>query len=128
MKEQEYESKSILEMARGAILERVDFEMDRVLKNIQDPNTNPNAKRKLTVTLELIPAADRKTIIVKATAKSALVPTEPVVTSLALGGVPGTGEAAIFEMTPQVPGQYSLDGTVQEPPKVLKLPTHAAQA
>ena len=35
MNDQQYESKSIMEMARGAILERVDFEMDRVLKNIQ---------------------------------------------------------------------------------------------
>ena len=30
MKEQQYESKSIMEMARGAILERVDFEMERI--------------------------------------------------------------------------------------------------
>lgn len=32
MNDQQYESKSIMEMARGAILERVDFEMERVLK------------------------------------------------------------------------------------------------
>ena len=83
MNDQQYESKSIMEMARGAILERVDFEMERVLKNIQDANTSPTAKRKLTVSLELIPSADRKTIIVKATAKSVLTPTAPVVTSLA---------------------------------------------
>lgn len=125
MKEQQYESKSIMEMARGAILERVDFEMERVLKNIQDANTSPTAKRKLTVSLELLPSADRKTIIVKATAKSVLTPTEPVVTSLAMGGMPGTGEATVYEMTPQIPGQYSLDGTVQDPPKVLKLPMQA---
>lgn len=124
----QYEKKSIIEMARGAILERVDFEMERILENIQDANTSPTAKRKLTVSLELIPASDRKTIIVKATAKSVLTPTEPVVTSLALGGMPGTGESMVYEMTPQVPGQYSLDGTVQEQPKVLKLPTQAAQA
>ena len=29
--------KSILEMARGAVTERVDYEMGRVLENIQDP-------------------------------------------------------------------------------------------
>ena len=34
--------------------------------------------------------------------------------------------ALVYEMTPQVPGQYSLDGTVQEPPKVLKLPVAQA--
>lgn len=122
---EQYESKSIMEMARGAILERADFEMERVLKNIMDPNTSPTAKRKITVSLELLPSADRKTIIVKATAKSALVSTDPVVTSLAMTGTPGTGEAQIFEMTPQIPGQMSLDGSVQEQPKVLKLPMQA---
>lgn len=125
MNDQQYESKSIMEMARGAILERVDFEMERVLDNILDANTSPTAKRRLTVSLDLLPSADRKTIIVKATAKSVLAPTEPVVTSLAMSGMPGTGEATVYEMTPQIPGQYSFDGAVQELPKVLKLPTQA---
>ena len=88
MNDQQYESKSIMEMARGAILERVDFEMERVLKNIQDANTSPTAKRKLTVSLELLPSADRKTIIVKATAKSVLTPNR-------VGGdEPGSGRYA----------------------------------
>lgn len=31
--------KSILQMARGAIQERADYEMSRLLDNILDPNT-----------------------------------------------------------------------------------------
>ena len=45
--------KSILQMARGAIMERADYEMSRLLANILDPNTSATAKRKLTLTLEL---------------------------------------------------------------------------
>ena len=40
----------------GAILERVDYEMGKVIDNILDPNTKPTGKRKITVGLELIPA------------------------------------------------------------------------
>lgn len=51
----ELEKKSILEMSMGAILERVDYEMGRVIDNILDPNTKPTGKRKITVGLELNP-------------------------------------------------------------------------
>lgn len=56
------DKKSILEMSMGAILERVDYEMGKVMDNILDPNTKATAKRKISVTLELIPSADRRTI------------------------------------------------------------------
>lgn len=54
------DKKSILEMSMGAILERVDYEMGKVMDNILDPNTKATAKRKISVTLELIPSADRR--------------------------------------------------------------------
>lgn len=117
---EQFDKKSILEMSMGAILERVDYEMGRVLDNIIDPNTKATAKRKITVNLELIPSSDRKTITVQSTAKSTLVPTEPITTSLFITSQPGTGEMVVAETTPQVPGQVSMDGNVQEQPKVLK--------
>ena len=46
---------SIMRMARGAFEERVDYEMSRVIDNITDPNTKATAKRKITLTIELIP-------------------------------------------------------------------------
>lgn len=58
---EQLDKKSILEMSMGAILERVDYEMGKVIDNILDPNTKPTGKRKITVGLELIPSADRKT-------------------------------------------------------------------
>ena len=116
---EQFDKKSILEMSMGAILERVDYEMGRVLDNIIDPNTKATAKRKITVNLELIPSSDRKTITVQSTAKSTLVPTEPITTSLFITSQPGTGEMVVAEMVPQVPGQTALDGTEQAQPKIL---------
>lgn len=34
------------------------------------------------------------------------------------------GEMVVAEMVPQIPGQLNLDGTQQEPPKILKLVKH----
>ena len=108
--------KSILQMARGAIQERADYEMSRLLANILDANTSPTAKRKLTLTLELKPDDDRQTITVSCSAKSTLAPTSPVVTSLYVAD-----EENVVEMVPQIPGQYGLDGKAQEAPPSLKI-------
>ncbi len=116
---EQLDKKSILEMSMGAILERVDYEMGKVIDNILDPNTKPTGKRKITVSLELIPSADRRTITVQTTAKSALVPTDPVTTSLFITNQPGSGEMVVAEMVPQVPGQMALDGAEQGQPKIL---------
>lgn len=108
--------KSILQMARGAIQERADYEMSRLLANILDPNTSSTAKRKLTLTLELKPDDDRQTITVSCTAKSTLAATNPVVTSLYVAD-----KDSVVEMVPQIPGQMGMDGNDQEAPPVLKI-------
>lgn len=120
---QQLDKKSILEMSAGAILERVDYEMGKVLENILDPNTKPDAKRKITVTVEFTPSADRRTIVVKTTAKSALCPTDSILTSLYVTSQPNTGEMMVAELTPDDPGQIYLDGSVQDEPKILKFKT-----
>lgn len=122
---EELDKKSILEMSMGAILERVDYEMGKVMDNILDPNTKATAKRKISVTLELTPSADRRTITVQSTAKCALVPTDPVTTSLYITNAPSTGELLVAEMVPQVPGQLALNGEEQDTPKILKFKRQA---
>lgn len=108
--------KSILEMARGGVLERVDYEMPKVLENIFDANTKPTAKRKVTITVELTPDEDRQTITVDYIVKSALAPTNPVRTMLY-----AANDDTVIEMTPQIPGQTNMTGGTQEPPAQLKL-------
>lgn len=111
---------SILQMAKGAIQERVDYEMRRVVDNILDENTKATAKRKITLTVELIPDDERQKINVSVVAKSALAPTNPIATSLYIAG-DARGEMVIAEMVPQVPGQMFMGGGEQEQPKILKL-------
>lgn len=111
---------SILDMATGAIKERVDYDVTKVIDNILDLNTKAQAKRKITLTIEFAPDKDRKKIAISVTSKASLCPTNPVSTALAF--VPNRdGEAQLVEMVPQVPGQMALDGTEQAAPKLLKL-------
>lgn len=111
---------SILDMATGAIKERVDYDVTKVINNILDLNTKAQAKRKITLTIEFVPDEDRKKIAISVTSKATLCPTNPVSTALAF--VPNRdGEAQLVGMVPQVPGQMALDGTEQAAPKLLKL-------
>lgn len=113
--------KSILEMARGGMMERVDYEMPKIIDNILDANTKATAKRKLTITMEFVPDDDRTNIVASFATKIALAPTNPIRTTLYISGEDSTGEVQVVEMVPQVPGQTGMDGTEQEAPATLKL-------
>lgn len=116
MNDESYSKKSILQMARGAIQERADYEITKILDNVLDPNTSATAARKLTITLTLKPDDTRQNIAVGVVAKSALAPTNPVTTALYVAD-----QETIVEMVPQVPGQLGMDGSEEEAPPVLKL-------
>lgn len=114
-------TKSILDMSRGAIKERVDYEMAKVIDNILDANTKPDAKRKLVLTLTITPDADRTNLTVETQAKTTLAPTNPVKTALYVAGATGTGEVQVLEMTAQVPGQLGMVEEEQEAPALLNI-------
>ena len=111
---------SIMQMAKGAFQERVDYEMSRVIDNILDPNTSATAKRKITLTIDLVPDDFRRTVAVSVQAKATLATTTPIKTALFITG-DSNGEMVVAEAVPQAPGQIAFDGTEQEPPKILKL-------
>ena len=116
-------SASILEMAMGAIEERVNYEMERTIRNIMDLNTSATAKRKVVVEITPQPDDERRVISVSAISKSTLAPTVPIKTALYMG-VESTGELRVVEMTPNIPGQLSIAGDIAPEPKILKLATN----
>lgn len=111
--------KSILEMARGAIQERADYEMSRIIDNIGDVNTAPTKKRTLTLTVEFTPNAERDQVAVSVVAQSKLQPTNAVTTSLYIAD--GDDGVKAYEMVPQIPGQQAISGKEQEAPAILRL-------
>ena len=113
--------KTLMDMAMGAIRERVDLEMGRVVDNILDPNTKATAKRSLTVTVGFIPDDDRRIIAMETLVKPGLANTNTIKSTLYVAADPKTGEVQVVEMTPQLPGQQSMFGKEQPQPVQLKL-------
>lgn len=112
--------KSVLEMAMGAIAEITDYEVERVVANIMNPNTAAKAKRKITITLTFTPDDYRQQIGMDAQAKTSLVPVQPVRTNLCI--TKGRdGELLLAEMTPQVPGQVDMDGVESPEPAIARV-------
>lgn len=114
------DKKSITQLIGGAIEERVDYEVNKVIDNILDPNTKATAKRKITLTLVLTPDEDRRIISLQAVAKATLIPTNPVSSALCVTA-DKNGQMTIVEMTPQIPGQRDIYGGEQSSPPILKL-------
>ena len=110
---------NLLEVARGAIGERLDYELSKVVDNIADLNTKADAVRKITLTLSLKPDSERQNIKMSTQVKSTLVPTNNIESALYL--TESDEGKALVEMLPQVPGQMALDGSEQDEPKIIAI-------
>lgn len=112
---------SIINLAKGAIEERINYEVPKILDNITDENTKAERKRTLTVIIDFVPSSSREHITLNTTVKSKLEPTSPIQTAIAIGFDKETGEQIAVELTTELPGQKNIFGGEQEQPKVLKL-------
>lgn len=114
--------RSILEAFHGALLEKADNELERVLANIADINTNATKKRKITIEIEFAPNNDRKRIRVLASAKSKIEPTAPIETTLFTVtevDEDGVAKTQLHEVMDIAPGQINLDGLIAEQEIIL---------
>lgn len=91
-------------LAGGAAMERFDYELNRVLENILDPNTSATLMRKITLSVSIKPNADRTfgPLTIEASAK--LAPLEGYKTQIHFGR-DGDGKPVAVENNPN---QYRL--------------------
>lgn len=99
---------SIDKIAGGAIAERINLELEKVLKNIRDPNTDYKKKRKLTLELTFTTGEDRELASATISTKVTLAPAKPVVTSLIIG-TDGNGNVIASEINKQIAGQTYME-------------------
>lgn len=112
-------------MARGAIIERVDYEAMKVFENIEDPNTEYKTKRKIQVTLVFETDDDsRESVRMSTQVRSTLAPTAPISTNLYMVR-DEANTPLIVEAVRQTPGQLDMDGAEAEEPKILQLSKRA---
>lgn len=101
--------------ANGAFTAQVNRAIEEVTKNIQDPNTEPGAARKITVTIGFKPNSDRNFVATGVQTKTTLAPALGAVTAIQMGKDIRTGEVEAVEIgSGQIPGQISMED-VQEP-------------
>lgn len=107
---------TISSIANGAINERFQEELSKVIKNIEDPNTEAKTKRKIVITLELTPNETRDIVSTKINTKSNLAPSYSIGTNMFVGRE--NGKTICYEISKQaMPGQLIVDnvtGKVQQ--------------
>lgn len=100
--------------ADGALAEKVNIELQKVMENINDPNTEVNKARKVVITLTLKPDEKREIIATTVDTKSTLVPSKGVATTMLLG-TDANGKVVGRELASGAPGQtyFTDDGVIR---------------
>lgn len=96
------------QLAQGGVQELFDMNVKKVLENVQDLNTEPKVKRKMTITIDFIPDETRRVILLDSNVKVSLAPVRGVVSTV-LAGKNAQGEIEANELLSQVPGQTYID-------------------
>lgn len=100
---------NILQLAQGAVQEKLDREFEKVFENIQDPNVKATAKRTITLKIDLVPDDVRQVVKTNVSATSKLAPTDPVTTTILTGKDLTTNKIEARELQSGVPGQTYID-------------------
>lgn len=110
------EVKSILDFNGGSIVERVNYELAKVLENINDLNTDEKT-REITVKITLAPVNQRQQINIKADVTKKIRPTTSIQMAMQVGNL--NGENVGIELSAQLDNQINIDGVVEER-KIIK--------
>lgn len=97
------------QFADGAVAERFNAELQKVLENIADPNTDAKKVRKLTLTVAFKSADDKRDVVqVSVQAKTTLAPATNIETKLIVDH-DTNGEVVGTELQSGVKGQSFID-------------------
>jgi len=95
-------------LANGSVAERIDIEIQKVLENIADPNTDARKARKLTVTLTLKADEKRDVAHVSVATKSTLAPAKSIETKFIMDR-DNAGKVVGAELKSSAKGQHYID-------------------
>ena len=106
------------ELMDGAMTERFRRKWNEIMNNVMDPNTDPKAKRKMQITIELVPNERRDGAEYFIDFKNTLAPMRKLSQSIFLH-MDDNGRVTATEITSQIPGQIDMYGDEQAPPRVV---------
>ncbi|MCM1387830.1 MAG: replication terminator protein [Bacillus sp. (in: Bacteria)] len=93
----------------GALQERFNREMEKIVKNMKDPNTSYKDVRKVTITLTFNQDEERNTAACQIDVASKLAKSKTVVTNFGIGRDLKTNQYVAKEYGTQIPGQLGLE-------------------
>ena len=99
---------NISELAEGAVQEKIDQEVRKIVANILDVNTAFKPSRKLIIDVEFSSDSTRQVIETNVTVKSKLPPSESV-SALMMAGRDEAGYIHAAELKSSAPGQMYFD-------------------
>ncbi|KON88967.1 replication terminator protein [Cytobacillus firmus] len=102
--------------AEGALAERANVELQKILENIADPNTDAKKVRKLTLTITLSADDKRDVVLTNVVAKSTLAPAKQIEAKLIMD-MDSQGKITGAELKSGVKGQTYYDtetGEIQD--------------
>lgn len=102
---------SIIEFGGGEIIDRINFELAKVIGNINNIHTDEKP-RKLTVEIQLTPENDRKNIKISTVVKSKISPIKAVTTSMVVQQ--NESKLVAFEADGLGDGQVDIFGEVHK--------------
>ena len=97
------------ELMDGALTERFNYEMARVLQNVFDVNTKAKSKRQIQIVVDITPNERRDAADFRVDVRSKLAPVEPVAQTVMIYQ-DDEGNVTATELTSQVPGQMDMEG------------------
>lgn len=92
----------------GALKEQFGIELQKVLENISDPNTDAKKARKVTISVTLKPNEKRNIAMMSLQAKCSLVPSGAIETEIYIDR-DKNGEVIAEELHGQLPGQMKME-------------------
>jgi len=99
------------EFANGALLDRVNNDLQKIIENIYDPNTDATKARKLNITIALTPDKNREVIATDINTKITLASSQGVSTTMLLGKDTQTGKVVGRELASGAKGQTYFDAS-----------------
>ncbi|GHU67384.1 hypothetical protein FACS189447_09540 [Spirochaetia bacterium] len=100
----EYQGVTLETLNSGAVAELFGVEWDKLIQNIVDPNTRPDAVRKVKIEITVKPAKDRRNASTSVSVVSSLANIVPHESSIVVGVENGKVQAFAFD-----PKQENLD-------------------
>lgn len=96
------------EVVGGALQEKFDKAFQRVIENLQDPNTSFKMKRKITIQMDFVQNEARDDVHVEVNVVEKLAPQAPMQTAFAIGKDLRSGEVYAEEYGKQIKGQMNI--------------------